>query len=133
MSSEDPRLPLNIISPKPLRSTLLEVSYHMHAWLGNKEKQKAQKKKGTPRQRASHLSEAGAAAAHDLALADQLGAELGAIEGEVDVKVHPVERALGRVHALKVLLQVLTGEVRGEGDDFLDACNDLLALFSLLA
>lgn len=62
-------------------------------------------------QQTSRLSEAGAAAAHDLALTDQLGAELRAVEGEVDVKIHPVERALGCVHTLKVLLQVLTGEV----------------------
>lgn len=68
------------------------------------------------------LSESGRAATHDLALADKLGVELGAVEGEVDVEVDTVEGALRRVHALEVLLEVLAAEIRGEGDDFFYAC-----------
>ena len=69
------------------------------------------------------LSEAGAAAAHDLALADELGAELGAVEREIDVEVYPVERPLRRVHALKVLLEVLPGQVRRKSDNLPDSCK----------
>lgn len=54
-------------------------------------------------------------------MADELGIEFGAVEGEVDVEVHSVESALRSVHALKVLLEVLAAEVGGERDDFLDA------------
>ena len=36
----------------------------------------------------SWLTEARSAATHDFTLADELGVELGAIEGEVDIKVH---------------------------------------------
>jgi len=67
------------------------------------------------------LSETCGTSTHDFALANELGVELGAIEGEVDVEVHSVESALGSVHALKVLLEVLAAEVGGECDDFLDA------------
>lgn len=56
---------------------------------------------------ASRLPELGAAAAHDLVLADQLGAEFTAVQGEVDVKVYSVEDTLGRVHAFEVGLQIL--------------------------
>ncbi len=35
----------------------------------------------------THLSEARCAAAHDLSLADELGVEFGAVEGEEDVEV----------------------------------------------
>lgn len=70
----------------------------------------------------SRLPEAGAAATHNLALADQLGAKLGAVEGQVNVKVDTVEGALRRVHALKVFFEVLARQVGREGDDFLDAC-----------
>lgn len=68
------------------------------------------------------LPEPGRAASHDFALAHEFGVELGAVEREVDVKVDAVEGTLGRVHALKVLLKVLPGEIGREGDDFLDAC-----------
>ena len=54
------------------------------------------------------LSEAGSAATHDLALANQLGAELGTVQRQVDVEVYPVERALRGVHAFEVLLKVLS-------------------------
>ena len=66
------------------------------------------------------LSESRCAAAHDLALAYQLGVELGAVEREVDVEVDAVEGALWGVHALEVLLEVLSRQVRSERDDFLD-------------
>ena len=48
MGSKDPWPYLRIITPKKktLRSTLLEVSYRMHVWLGNKyRKKEVQKKK----------------------------------------------------------------------------------------
>lgn len=69
---------------------------------------------------ASRLPELGTAAAHDLVLADQLGAEFTAVQGEVDVKVYSVEDTLGRIHAFEVSLQILARQVRGEGDDLLD-------------
>ena len=53
------------------------------------------------------LSEPCRAAAHDLALAHELGVELRTIKREVDVEVHAVEGALWGVHALEVLLEVL--------------------------
>lgn len=54
-----------------------------------------------------HLPELCPAAAHDLVLANQLGAELAAVQRKVDVKVDPVEDALGCVHALEVGFKVL--------------------------
>lgn len=69
------------------------------------------------------LSESRCAAAHDFALAYQLGVELGAVEREVDVEVDAVEGALWGVHALEVLLEVLAAEIGSEGDNFLDACE----------
>ena len=69
------------------------------------------------------LSESRCAAAHDFALAYQLGVELGAVEREVDVEVHTVESALRRVHALEVLFKVLAAEIGGEGYDFLYTCD----------
>lgn len=62
------------------------------------------------------------AATHYFTLADQLGTELGAVQCQVDVKVHTVECALRCVHALKVLLKVLAGEIGCQGDDFLNTC-----------
>jgi hypothetical protein len=53
------------------------------------------------------LSESRCAAAHDLALAHQLGVEFGPVQREVDVEVDAVECALRGVHALEVLLEVL--------------------------
>lgn len=47
------------------------------------------------------------AATHNLVLAHQLGAELAAVQGEVDVKVDAVEDTLRRVHALEVGFEVL--------------------------
>ena len=69
------------------------------------------------------LLELGPTTAHDLSLADQLSAELTAIEREIDVKVHTVESTLRGIHALKVRFEVLPREVRCECDDFLDACR----------
>ena len=67
------------------------------------------------------LSETCGTSAHDFALTNEFGVELGAVESEVDVEVHSVESTLRSVHALKVLLEVLAAEVGGECDDFLDA------------
>lgn len=55
-----------------------------------------------------HLPESSRASAHDLSLADELGVELAAVEGEVDVEIDSVEGALRRVHALEVLFEVFT-------------------------
>lgn len=60
---------------------------------------------------AQALPEAGRAATHDLALTHELGVELRAVQGEVDVEVDAVEGALGSVHALEVLFEVLSAEV----------------------
>lgn len=70
-----------------------------------------------------HLPELCTAAAHDLVLANQLSAELAAVQREVDVKVHPVKDTLRSVHALEVGFEILAREVRGERDNFLDACS----------
>lgn len=69
------------------------------------------------------LPEFSTAAAHNFVLTDQLSAEFTAIESEVNVKVDPVEDTLWGVHALEVGLQVLTRQVRGEGDNLLDTYN----------
>ena len=53
------------------------------------------------------LSEASSAAAHDLALADELGVEFGSVEREVNVKVDAVESTLRGIHAFEVLFEVL--------------------------
>ena len=53
-------------------------------------------------------------------MANKLGVEFGAVESEVDVEVDAVEGALWGVHALEVLLEVLSRQVRSERDDFLD-------------
>jgi hypothetical protein len=66
------------------------------------------------------LPEPGCAATHDLSLAHKLSVELGTVQCEVDIEVDTVEGTLGRVHALKVLFEVLAREIGGEGDDFLD-------------
>jgi hypothetical protein len=71
----------------------------------------------------SSLPEPCSAAAHDLALANELSVKFGTVKREVDVEVHAVEGALGSVHALKVLLEVLAAEIGSEGDNFLDACE----------
>jgi hypothetical protein len=81
----------------------------------------------------SSLPEPCRAAAHDLALANELGVELGTVKREVDVEVYAVEGALGSVHALKVLLEVLAAEIGSEGDNFLDACEWVSDVVSLLA
>ena len=60
---------------------------------------------------------------HRLTLADELGIELAAVEGEVDIEVNAVESALGRVHALEILFEILPREIRRQGDDFFDACK----------
>ena len=54
------------------------------------------------------LPEAGCASSHDFSLADELGVEFAAIEGEVDVEIDAVEGSLRRVHALEILLEVLS-------------------------
>lgn len=67
------------------------------------------------------LPEFSTTAAHNLILTDQLGAEFTAIQGEVNVKVHPVEDTLWGVHALKIGLQVLARQIRSERNHLLDA------------
>ena len=54
------------------------------------------------------LSEPGGTTAHDLALADQLSVEFRAIQRKVDIEVDSVEGSLRRIHALKVLFEVLS-------------------------
>lgn len=66
------------------------------------------------------LSKSRSAATHYFTLAYQLGAELGAIQCQVDIEVHTVECALRCVHALKVFLEVLAREIGCQGHDFLD-------------
>lgn len=72
---------------------------------------------------AATLSEPCGAAAHDLALAHQLGVELGTIQSEINVEVDAVEGALRGIHALKILLKVLPAQIRRQSDDFLYACE----------
>ena len=57
----------------------------------------------------------------------QLSIKLTPVKRKVNIKVDPVESTLRRIHSLKVLLQVLPRQVRGEGDDFLDSYNQILA------
>lgn len=66
------------------------------------------------------LPKSRSAATHYFTLAYQLGTEFGTIQCQVDIKVHTVECALGCVHALKVLLKVLAGEIGCQCNDFLD-------------
>jgi len=54
------------------------------------------------------LPKSSCATTHDFALADQLSIEFRSVESEVDVKVDAVESALGCVHALEVLFEVLS-------------------------
>lgn len=54
------------------------------------------------------LPESRSAATHDLALADELGVEFGAVEREVNVKVDAVKSALRGIHAFKILFEVLS-------------------------
>ena len=68
------------------------------------------------------LSETRSAATHDLPLADEFGTELGPVQRQVDIEVDSVEGSLGGVHALEVLLEVLAGQVRGQGDNFFYTC-----------
>lgn len=75
------------------------------------------------RNRGARLPELGTAATHNLVLADQLGAEFTAVQGKVNVEVHPVEDTLWCVHALEIGLEVLAREIRSEGDDLLDTCK----------
>jgi hypothetical protein len=69
----------------------------------------------------NQLPEPGRATTHDFALAYELGVEFRTVEREVNVEVNAVESTLGRVHAFEVLFEVLSGEIGGEGNDFLDA------------
>lgn len=64
-------------------------------------------KYSAPAQSHARLPETRTATAHDLALADKLSAELGTVKSQVDIEVDTVKCALGCVHPLKVLLQVL--------------------------
>jgi hypothetical protein len=77
-----------------------------------------------------HLSEARSTSTHDLALTHELGVELGTIKREVNVKINAVKCTLGRVHAFEVLFQVLAAKVGRESDNFLDAYNKVLVLWS---
>jgi hypothetical protein len=54
------------------------------------------------------LLESRSAAAHNFALANKLGTELRTVQRQVNIKVDTVECALGCIHALKVLLEVLS-------------------------
>ena len=80
-----------------------------------------------------YSSEAGRAATHDLALAHELGVELGAVESEVDVEVDAVKGTLGSVHALEVFFEVLSAEIRGQGDNLLDAWRSEVSKLSSTA
>lgn len=70
----------------------------------------------------SDLPEFGSASAHNLALADEFGAEFTAIECEVDVEVYTVEDSLRGIHALEIGFQVLAREIRSKCHDLLDPC-----------
>lgn len=70
----------------------------------------------------SPLSEPCPAATHNFALANELGAELGAVQSKVDVEVDAVEGSLRRVHTLEVLFEVLARQVGRESNDLLDSC-----------
>ena len=71
------------------------------------EKQVVRSLLGIIKMRLPCLSEASSAAAHDLALADELGVEFGSVEREVNVKVDAVESTLRGIHAFEVLFEVL--------------------------
>lgn len=58
------------------------------------------------------LTESSGAAAHDFSLTDKFGVEFAAVEGEIDVKVDPVESSLGGIHPFEILLEILSGKVR---------------------
>ena len=58
---------------------------------------------------------------HHVPLAHQLGIELAAVQRQVDVKVHPVECALRRVHPLKVLLEVFPRQIGRQCDHLLNS------------
>ena len=60
----------------------------------------------------------------------QLGVEFCAVEREVDVEVDAVEGALRCVHTFEILLEVLAAQIRGESDNFLDACTILVSFLS---
>jgi hypothetical protein len=59
----------------------------------------------------SELSETGSAATHHFTLADQLSIKFGSVKREVYVEIDAIEGALRRIHAFKVLLKVLAGQV----------------------
>jgi hypothetical protein len=61
----------------------------------------------------------------------QLGVEFRAVEREVNVKVDAVEGALRCVHAFEIFLEVLAAQIRGESDDFLDACKTVSLVIPL--
>lgn len=69
------------------------------------------------------LPETRAAASHDFTLAHQLSTELRAVQCQVNIKVDSVKSSLRRVHALKVLFEILARQIRRECNDFLDACK----------
>ena len=54
------------------------------------------------------LSKTGATSSHHFSLAHQFRVKLAAIQSQVDVKVDPVKGALWRVHAFKILFQILS-------------------------
>ena len=54
------------------------------------------------------LSESRGTPPHNLALTHQLRVELTPVERQIDVKIHPIERPLRRVHPLEILLEILS-------------------------
>lgn len=77
------------------------------------------------RRKKEHLPELRRTASHNLSLADKFGTQFRTVEREVDIEIDTIECSLWSVHTLKVLLQVLAAEIRGEGDDFLDAYTSI--------
>ena len=66
------------------------------------------------------LSEPRSTPPHNLSLTHQFCIKLTSIQRQVDVKVHPIERPLWRIHPLKVLLQILPRQVGCQCNDLLD-------------
>lgn len=69
----------------------------------------------------SHSSKPSTTPPHHIALTHQLGIKLASIQRQVNVKIHAVKSPLRRIHALKVLLQVLARQIAGQCDDLFDA------------
>lgn len=72
------------------------------------------------------LSESCTATTHNLPLTDQFSVELTSIEREIYIKIYAVECSLWRVHALKVLFEILARKIRSQSDNLLYACSSLV-------